>query len=314
MLKLCRNLHLDLNIEQLNLFVSDKKVFSTSGAPCSIEEFFNKSEGDFYVTQDDFSYLLSSYLISLYGERDDLSLLIDTISDFVVLSGAINDRSYFDKKLTLVPATPEKIKHVPSFEYLYGDYLAKGKDSKYYDVFIQEVEYIGCRHFLYMNCGALNAMFTSSFGLKNSIPDSMEAIFHDVIPNPKSVLEMFNSPALKILHDEKLPILNYWDCDPVTTSNYLLEEYGESRLKDFWYRLLAQRLPAFLYRKEPDWLDRLFDERSKAIKTKDWESFISSESGLRFSLYYSNVKEFRKDYNRMIIDFFYQAPASWHLR
>jgi hypothetical protein len=306
MLKFRDGLTLDINFNKTSLFVSEGKVIDKTGMLFSFEDFFNYAEGVYFASENDCSLLLTTFLSSLY--KTPIEPIFDCLVNNIRTVGLIRDRRYFDVQLKMTTSNSVSIKN-PPFEYLYGDYLAGGSHPN----FLLEVENICCNHFIYMNCGALSALLTSSFALGDCISDSAENILKDVIQKPKSIISILNDSHLKILHDEKVPIVNHKVDDPLETSNYLLGTYGSDYLKDLWSRFIGKRLPAFIYRKNKGFLDEIFDQRVIAIKNRDYSEFLESELGLRFSIYYSNTKEFRDRYNRSLIKFFH-STSTWKIK
>jgi len=308
MIKFRDGLSLDLNFEKTTIFTSENKIIDKHGNIYSFSNFFNEAVGHFHASEGDFNLLVSVFLSSLYSQS--VEPLFDCLSNYVRCVGLIKDKRYFYINFTYTePFEKVTIKN-PPFEYLYGDYLT----GRINPDFIREVEKICCSHFIYMNCGALSALVTSSFGTGNCISDSAEKVFSDVIKKPQSVISVLNSSFLDILRDEFVPILSHKVDDPKKIATYLLEKYGENYLKNLWSRLIKKRLPAFIYQKDPDFLNKIFDLRFDSIRREKYENFIEDDLGLRFSLYYSNTSDFRDNYNRMIIKFFHGSNQKWILR
>lgn len=309
MLRLNPDLTLDLDFRQKkNLFVVDQKVVTRGGHVHEVGEFLRDGAGTFFTSEEELSLLLSSFLLSIYEGTAPVEPLLDVLSEHVAVTGLIHDRRYYDVRFQFVDTAPvweKNLNRVP-FEYLFGSYTVARITCP---TFMAEVKRICHEHFIYMTCGALNAMFTASFGKHDTVPDALETIFSDVIESPRSVIEILNHPYLAILYDDQIPI-NYERGHSV---RYLLDTYGAPKLKDLWVRLLEKRLPAYVYREDPKFLTKMFDERVHAIETDDYTNFLQSDTGLRFSLYYSNVPEFRNTYNRSLIEFFHSTYPEWHL-
>jgi hypothetical protein len=297
---------LNVSLNKITLFCVDEKYITNEGKIFSFEEFI-RSEKEYFVSPEDFSIIISKYLISLYPEKN-VENLFENICDYVKINGSIFNRGFLNIDLKFKCYNPEKIENLePSFEFLYGDYLAGNVNS----VFIAKCRKICYDHFLYMTIGSFNAIFTSSFGLRDSVPDALENLFD--FENAKSVLDLLKKPYFDILWDIKVPI-EFDGKDSEKVSEYLLENLGKEKIKEFWNILLSKRIPAYLYRNyDKDFTNKMFKERLVAIESQNFEYFIKSDTGLIFSILYSNVPYFRSSYNRGLITFFKESEPIWRL-
>jgi hypothetical protein len=297
---------LNISLNKVTLFCVDEKYITNEGKVFSFEEFL-MSEKEYFVSYEDFSSIISKYLISLYPDKN-VEILFENICDYIKINSSIFNRDFLNINLKFKYHNPEKIENFePAFEFLYGDYLAGNINNK----FITKCRTVCYDHFLYMTIGSFNAIFTSSFGLRDSVPDALENLFD--FENSKSVLDLLKKSYFDILWDSQVPI-EFDGKDSEKISEYLLKNLGKEKIKEFWNILLSKRVPAYLYRNyDKDFTNKMFKERLDAIESQNFEPFIKSDSGLIFSILYSNVPYFRNSYNRGLINFFKESDSVWQL-
>jgi len=297
-------LNISIN-DKKNLFCVDGKYIENNGSIISLQELLD-SKKEYFVSTKDFCHILSKYLTSLYPNKN-VELIFNVLCEYLKINSSISNKEFLDIELKFEHTEPDKIFIEPAFEFLYGDYLSGNKNNN----FINKCRTLCYDHFLYMTIGSFNAIFTSSFGLRDSVPDALENLFE--FENSESVLDLLKKSYFDVLWDSRIPI-EFSGADSENTVNYLLDKLGKEKIRDFWNILLSKRIPAYIYRNfDKDFTNKIFNERIEAIENQNFELFIKSDTGLIFSILYSNVPYFRNNYNRGLLNFFKNSSPIWQL-